>query len=199
MQLHLQEVLIHVVRAMEASEIKLTTQEILTKFDTGFKDAISAAVKDPEVVAFKSIACYRTGLNISPADLLSDIISSLEDALVALKISGDDKIRLASKAFNDHFVRMVLSVTTKPGASSIDRVDIHLRNNSPISHGPRRPILAALHCDTVAFAAHYSYLSPSNICAPSRELSVHQRGGIPRRDASQRIPRFWRDLSAGVC
>ncbi|KAF7967668.1 hypothetical protein HWV62_38186 [Athelia sp. TMB] len=109
-----EEILIHVVRAMEADEIKLTTREILTKFDTGFKDAISAAIKDPEVVAFKSIACYRTGLNISTTDSLSDIVSSLEDALSALQRSGDDKIRLASKAFNDHFVRMVLSVSTKP-------------------------------------------------------------------------------------
>lgn len=102
-----------IVQALKPS-VKMASEEILEKFDTMFNAAISAALDDLEVVAFKSIACYRTGLDISPADPLSSIISALEDAVATIERHGT--IRLASKAFNDHFVRLTLRVATKPGA-----------------------------------------------------------------------------------
>lgn len=103
----------HIVKTIEAFTA-VTSEEILKKFDAMFNSAISKALNDPEVVAFKSIACYRTGLNISPVDPLSDIVSALEDAVATIERHGT--IRLANKAFNDHFIRLTLRVATKPGA-----------------------------------------------------------------------------------
>lgn len=68
-----------------------------------------------EVAGFKSITCYRTGLDISTSDSLFSIEEALLDAITTYQNNGDGKIRLASKAFNDHFVRMTLEIATKPG------------------------------------------------------------------------------------
>ena len=75
----------------------------------------------PAVVGFKSVVCYRTGLNISPN---SDDLSSVEMGIASTVSSwngeagGSDELRLANRALNDFVVRTALSIATefnKPG------------------------------------------------------------------------------------
>jgi hypothetical protein len=71
---------------------------------------------DPEVAGFKSIACYRTGLAISTTNTTAEIEDSLGDAILSYERKG--RLRLEYKAFNNHFVRMVLAIAgqqNKPG------------------------------------------------------------------------------------
>ena len=91
-------------------------------------DAFSSALyatlwdlaRDPVVVGFKSVVCYRTGLNVSVNHGDS---SGVERSIVATISSwrdaeGSDALRLADKALNDFVVRAALSIATesnKPG------------------------------------------------------------------------------------
>ncbi|KAJ7449637.1 amidohydrolase 2 [Mycena latifolia] len=88
------------------------TISIFNSFNAILKDSLTESATDGNVVAFKSIACYRTGLDVLPAaESEDDIIACLEDALKTLKDTGT--IRLAHKALNDHIVRMTLEVAGK--------------------------------------------------------------------------------------
>lgn len=81
--------------------------------------SIVASNEDREVVAFKSVICYRTGLNISTASPPAALRASMLEVLAMFRTTGT--IRLASKALNDHVVRTLLQLTEesgKPGACS---------------------------------------------------------------------------------
>jgi hypothetical protein len=94
------------------------TASILASFNALFGESLTGSASDQNVVGFKSIACYRTGLDVLPsAESEEDIIACLRDVLKTLEETGT--IRLAHKAFNDHCVRMTLEVAgqhRKPGS-----------------------------------------------------------------------------------
>lgn len=78
---------------------------------------MTALGSDSDVVGFKSIACYRTGLDIETTDDPASILRSLVEISSIYNAKGS--IRLAHKAFNDYVVRLLLqiaSVVRKPGA-----------------------------------------------------------------------------------
>jgi len=79
-----------------------------------FRDLISASENDSEVVGYKSIAAYRTGLSISTAGSKADIEKSLGKAIRSYRDSEGRKLRLQHKAFNDHLVRIALNIAKKP-------------------------------------------------------------------------------------
>jgi hypothetical protein len=83
-----------------------------------FRDLISASENDSEVVGYKSIAAYRTGLSISTAGSKADIEKSLGKAIRSYRDSEGRKLRLQHKAFNDHLVRIALNIAKKPGQIS---------------------------------------------------------------------------------
>lgn len=65
----------------------------------------------------QSVACYRTGLDITKPDF-----KDVEDQLNAIQTSlkATDSLRLAHKPLNDFIVRMVLEIAgrfKKPGMS----------------------------------------------------------------------------------
>ncbi|KAK0463211.1 amidohydrolase 2 [Desarmillaria tabescens] len=88
----------------ESASVPMTLDGFTKQLQKSFSE--SAASED--VVAFKSIACYRTGLNIATRDLEND---TYDDYVMAYKrCLRDEKIRLAYKALNDHIVRVALQI-----------------------------------------------------------------------------------------
>ncbi|KAL0951556.1 hypothetical protein HGRIS_008238 [Hohenbuehelia grisea] len=112
----------------------LEVSPILEEFSNKFTDVLSSFAQDPAVVGFKSIACYRTGLNIMTYIPLASMKFSLLDVFKMLKDEG--KIRLAHKALNDHVVRLALEVAGKYQKpvqfhTGLGDNDISLANSSP--------------------------------------------------------------------
>lgn len=99
----------------------------------------------PEVVGFKSVACYRTGLDVA----LSGVHSESEIAaclpLLNTMFRETGKVRLAQKPINDRLVRICVRIAAeydKPGTVHTPyllrivfvRLHIHC---STIPHRPR--------------------------------------------------------------
>jgi hypothetical protein len=118
-----------------------STDPSLPLFTIKFTDKLTAFGDDPDVVGFKTIVCYRTGLNVSTCDIPQNINGALLDVFDMYKEQGH--IRLAHKALNDYIVRIVLSVAGlcgKPGRESTSGPTTLLTFlfSSPVSHWPRR-------------------------------------------------------------
>ncbi|KAJ6518718.1 amidohydrolase-domain-containing protein [Mycena sanguinolenta] len=108
---------------------------ILRSFNTTFIASLDDNAKDKNVVGFKSIACYRTGLDVAPeADSEDCILVSLTDVLKMYQTTGT--IRLAHKPLNDHILRMTFGVAGKCGKpvqfhTGLGDNDITLNRSSP--------------------------------------------------------------------
>ena len=109
-------------------------KDVLSPTDPNVFEAFSSALtnlaRDPVVVGFRSVVCYRTGLNVcvNPEDL-SDVERSVVATVSSWKVGGgSDVLRLADKALNDFVVCMTLSVAgefNKPGeCTSIPRLHL---------------------------------------------------------------------------
>lgn len=84
------------------------------------KDILTGYAKDPAVVGFKSVVCYRTGLDVSTYSSQAGLKFSLLDVFKMLQTK--DKIRLAQKDLNDLVVRITVGVAGThqiPGGSLI--------------------------------------------------------------------------------
>ena len=93
-----------------------TASSLLSSFSSPFDAALHQASTDPLVVGFKSIACYRTGLDVSPVQCpLEDIEESLMGAMQKFETTGRKKLRLEEKVFNDYLVRLTMEVAGKYG------------------------------------------------------------------------------------
>ncbi|KAF8216413.1 amidohydrolase-domain-containing protein [Mycena galopus ATCC 62051] len=108
---------------------------ILQLFNTTFNASLHDSASDKNVVGFKSIACYRTGLDVAPtADSEESIITSLKEVSEMYQETGT--IRLAHKALNDYIVRMALQVSSECGKpvqfhTGLGDNDITLNRSSP--------------------------------------------------------------------
>lgn len=94
----------------------LNVVPILNNFTTGIRAALVAHAQDPHVAGFKSIVCYRTGLDVSMYSSQAGLKFSLLDVFKMLQ--AGNKIRLAHKDLNDLVVRTTLEVAgeyQKPG------------------------------------------------------------------------------------
>ncbi|KAJ7672683.1 amidohydrolase 2 [Mycena rosella] len=101
-----------ILKSLFKSPTTTDTVSIFNSFNAILKESLTNSANDENVVGFKSIACYRTGLDVLPsADSDEDILACLRDVLKTLQETGT--IRLAHKAFNDHIVRMALLVAGK--------------------------------------------------------------------------------------
>ncbi|KAK0236913.1 amidohydrolase 2 [Armillaria nabsnona] len=80
----------------------------LDKFTKELQNSLSVSAASEDVVAFKSIACYRTGLNIATCNSEQEISDCF--VMANKKYLADGKIRLAYKALNDHIVRVALEI-----------------------------------------------------------------------------------------
>ncbi|GAB1213848.1 hypothetical protein ATERTT37_003001 [Aspergillus terreus] len=78
-------------------------QTLLHQFIAGFRDRLNQAILDPAVVGFKSVICYRTGLDVQEVDAGDQ---SLETALVHCFTFGaqNGSFRVEDKPLNDWIV-----------------------------------------------------------------------------------------------
>ncbi|KAJ7890617.1 amidohydrolase 2 [Mycena olivaceomarginata] len=108
---------------------------ILQPFNIALKASLIDSANDMNVVGFKSIACYRTGLDVAPEAASEDsLLASLAEVSKTYRETAT--IRLAHKALNDHIVRMALEVSGECGKpvqfhTGLGDNDITLNRSSP--------------------------------------------------------------------
>ena len=101
--------------------LSLTGPHIFETFRSALHTTLRDLARRPVVVGFKSVVCYRTGLNVS---LNCGDSSSIEEAIITAVSSwkenagGSAVLRLANKSLNDFVVCIALSIAAefnKPG------------------------------------------------------------------------------------
>jgi len=150
-----ENVLVGFLEAMIASG-RIDPPTYTTQFLERLTEAIQEAANDPEVVGFKSIACYRTGLDIAVNYFREDLERSL--MVVVLRYEMTKKLRLADKAINDMIVLTTLRIAGQCGKpvqfhTGLGDNDITLKLSSP-SH--MQPIIKA-YPQTKFVLLHSSY------------------------------------------
>jgi hypothetical protein len=91
---------------------------LLVQFTSKFRDHLKEVVSEStgKVVGFKSIICYRTGLNISLTDTDETIASTLNDVFSMFRQSH--LVRLQHKPLNDYVLRLALELCRDIGKPS---------------------------------------------------------------------------------
>ncbi|EPQ55775.1 hypothetical protein GLOTRDRAFT_121229 [Gloeophyllum trabeum ATCC 11539] len=84
---------------------------LLETFAAKLTASIQASADDPEVVGFKSVACYRTGLDVATSCTQEDIEAALASCLS--RYATISKLRLDDKHLNDYVVRATLEIAGK--------------------------------------------------------------------------------------
>ncbi|KAL2354279.1 developmental protein-like protein fluG [Cryomyces antarcticus] len=87
---------------------------IWIQFTEAFQADIEASILDPEVVGFKSVVCYRTGLDIRPTNVETreSINASFRDWVASCR---KGECRLEHKGFNDALVELSLKCLSDSG------------------------------------------------------------------------------------
>ncbi|KAL1968103.1 hypothetical protein VTN77DRAFT_2233 [Rasamsonia byssochlamydoides] len=76
-----------------------------------FQQSIQRAIEDPEVAGFKSVVCYRTGLDVNvPASASANAYASAVGASFARTIQKGAPYRIADKPLNDWLVVFTLDL-----------------------------------------------------------------------------------------
>ena len=99
-------------------QLNLTAKAALNAFITSLTKSLKESAGDSNVVGFKSIVCYRTGLNVAIVSCTASLESSLVDLFKTYKEGG--RLRLAHKALNDLVVQIAVEVASEhdiPGKS----------------------------------------------------------------------------------
>ncbi|KAL4897521.1 glutamine synthetase/guanido kinase [Aspergillus ambiguus] len=83
-------------------------QNLWQSFQTGFESRLQQAIQDPAVVGFKSVICYRTGLDVQPDD---EDVEVLVNAMREIYQEAEStRLRLQRKPLNDWVVRATLDM-----------------------------------------------------------------------------------------
>ncbi|KAE9366883.1 developmental protein FluG [Stipitochalara longipes BDJ] len=81
----------------------IEAEDVFGALRDAFEIAIQTAIDDPEVVGFKSIICYRTGLDILPVVSSSEVRDSFVDFIAGLQDAGiTDFKRLDGSPLNSY-------------------------------------------------------------------------------------------------
>ena len=73
-----------------------------------FQNAIQGAIKDPKVVGFKSVICYRTGLRVKPSNWDPPLLLESDVMYESLLSEADaSNFRLEDEQLNPHFLHAV--------------------------------------------------------------------------------------------
>lgn len=95
---------------------ELAPSVLIQRFVPALDAALRAAAADPEVAGFKSIACYRTGLDVGVVTTLPDDNSGHEILTrLSLIFMTNQKLRLAHKSFNDYIVNVTMRIAGEAG------------------------------------------------------------------------------------
>ncbi len=92
---------------------------LLNSFFEAFTQSLKQSGEDPGVAGFKSIACYRTGLDIDHWPIEKDTIE-VRRALtrILLKYTITKTLRLAENHVNDFIVNIALRIAGECGKPS---------------------------------------------------------------------------------
>jgi hypothetical protein len=84
------------------------------EFAQGFEQRIKALIVDPEVVGFKSVVCYRTGLDVE-AEHLSEtaLAAAIDDFHVYVDSAAKRHYRIEHKGVNDFLVGGTLQMLSR--------------------------------------------------------------------------------------
>ncbi|KAI1790899.1 amidohydrolase-domain-containing protein [Ganoderma leucocontextum] len=118
----------------QIAENNVTPTELLVEFTQELTRSLQASAADPEVAGFKSIVCYRTGLDISTSPD-TNAIERLVMGLVLVYMSKG-VLRLADKALNDYIVNVTMKVAGECGKpvqfhTGLGDNDLTLKLSSP--------------------------------------------------------------------
>lgn len=111
---------------MENPERKFSTDSdgkdsLWVEFARLFEHRIKSLIDDPEVVGFKSVVCYRTGLDVEPEHLTeSALAAAIDDFHLYVDDVVQGKYRIAHKGVNDFLVGGTLQLLT----SSLNETDM---------------------------------------------------------------------------
>lgn len=97
----------------------MAIQELFGAFSQQLIESLTRSATDSQVAGFKSIVCYRSGLDVYPNSDLDGEFFKPVLALVNSYHESKGRIRLNNKFFNDYIVRTTLAIAgahNKPGA-----------------------------------------------------------------------------------
>jgi len=86
---------------------------LISAFDIwlrGVDLALTTFAKRPDVIGFKSVVCYRTGLSVSLYEDRENMLQKFHELWTNYCRDPSKKIRLQHKSLNDHLVRMTLAL-----------------------------------------------------------------------------------------
>lgn len=97
----------------QIAENNLTPSELFEEFTEELRKSLQASALDPEVAGFKSIVCYRTGLDVST----NPDLTVLERLLIGLVLvyMAKGTLRLAEKILNDYIVNVTMTIAAECG------------------------------------------------------------------------------------
>ncbi|CAK7227121.1 hypothetical protein SEUCBS140593_006471 [Sporothrix eucalyptigena] len=102
----------HCVAFDDVQPLDNVFDNMLEEFDTQIKQALS----DPDVVGFKSVICYRTGLAVPRVVDIAAARESFSDIITSYSASGQRFRRLQHVGLNDLFVhRAAVHIRDSPG------------------------------------------------------------------------------------
>ncbi|KAI0651348.1 amidohydrolase-domain-containing protein [Trametes meyenii] len=137
----------------------LSPSNIIHSFVPSLEAALRAAAADNEVVGFKSIACYRTGLDVAVMSSLDSDVP-LEQLLTRLSLiyMSSGTLRLQDKKFNDYVVNLAMRIAGEAGKpvqfhTGLGDNDITLTLSSPAHMQP----LIKAYPNTKIVLLHSSY------------------------------------------
>ncbi|OJK01463.1 hypothetical protein ASPACDRAFT_1854838 [Aspergillus aculeatus ATCC 16872] len=87
-----------------------TLRETFDQFRGSFHQNIEKAIADPVVVGFKSVVCYRTGLNVQSAEDEGDDSRLLQSFARTIQQGSGSSYRIEDKPLNDWVVRQTLDL-----------------------------------------------------------------------------------------
>jgi len=131
---------------------------VLEDLQTKFKATILAHAQNEHVVGFKSVICYRTGLDIAPTASASFVETENAVLDLLLQYEKTGSLRLQQKILNDLLVRIALEIAGqfhKPVQfhTGLGDNDIQLAKSSPAQ---MQPVIKA-YPNTPIVILHSSY------------------------------------------
>lgn len=166
--------------------MRARADDLLDTFIPEFSGFLFRNATDERVAGFKSIACYRTGLDISLNCTEDDLVAAIENVITQYAETGN--LRLADKCFIDYLVRQTLQVAGlyhKPGTLSLHS-DSHLRlltyiylPSSPIPYRSWRQRYQPSVVKSCFNATHHQSVSSDTFCAIAFKLPIYPGSWIP--------------------
>ncbi|KIY47660.1 amidohydrolase 2 [Fistulina hepatica ATCC 64428] len=87
---------------------------LFTMFSLRLRRTLESLARLSDVVAFKTIVCYRSGLDVSPTDAVTPEQQTAFIRRAQAMLRSDGHIRIADKPVNDHIVHMAMDIGTLP-------------------------------------------------------------------------------------